>query len=324
MSNPFISDTYQDVWKKHFIDNKIVTSFNCITQLKFFKNNWFPLFINFGRNMTNGITYQLANDVDVLKNKVLLIYDVPSYHQIKIDDPRIRLKKIKQYKGYSLDIEAYEDIDFFLKQKFNSKSRGKFRNYFNKLEKNHSVSYNVYDERVSYETYLDIMLQFKLLLENRFDDLGLENDILMKWSFYHDLTYQMLKEKRAILNTICIDDKIGAISLAFISESSIIGAVKAFDINYKSYSLGVLELLKLLEWSIKSNYKVFDFSKGNQAYKKRFIDQSYLFDVHIVYDSKSIRAKLIAYTLSNYFKFKQFLREKNLNTWYWKLRHKLA
>ena len=324
MNNLFVSKTYQDIWVKHFIDNEMVTDFDCIKGLRFFKSKGKPFFVNIGENMTNGITYQLEDGVGIVANSVLMIHDVPSYHKVKIYDNRFKLKKVTQYRGYLLDIEQFNEINDFLKKQFNKRSRAKFRNYFNRLEKNHQVLYKVYDDKITHQNYEVIMKQFKDLLKNRFDDLGMENDILLKWEFYYELIYEMVKEKQAVLNTISIDGKLGAISLVFISGSSIIGAVKAFDITYKQYSLGVLELLKSLEWCIDSKYKFFDFSKGNQAYKKRFADNCYTFDVHLLYDSKSIKAQFVASALSSYFTFKQFLRNNNINSLYWKLRHNLG
>ena len=152
--------------------------------------------------------------------------------------------------------------------------------------------------------------------------MKLENDILLKWAFYKDLIYKMLKEEKAILNLIIIDNNISAMSLAFLSKKSVIGAIKAFDISYKNYSLGVIELLKLVEWSITNGYEIFDFSKGNQDYKKRFASNTYTYENHIVYNTKRINSVFLAHFYKLIFTMKQFMRELNINSLYWKFLHK--
>ncbi|PNQ73022.1 hypothetical protein C1T31_08485 [Hanstruepera neustonica] len=323
IDNPFTSSTYQKIWINHFMINKSIRSVGLIDSLNFYKTSWMPLYVNCGRNMTNGITYRFFNNGSLIKNSAVLIFDVPSFHLVELQNQSYRLKKIAQYSGHLLNLKNYDSINAFLKNHFNAKSRGKFRGYFNKLEKDHEVEYEVLGADVLYDTYMEIMQEFKVLLETRFDDLGVENDILTKWAFYMDLVYPMLQEKKAILNVIRVDGKVGAISLAFLSKDSVIGAIKAFDITFGKYSLGVLELIKLLEWSIDNGYDIFDFSKGDQDYKKRFATDSYIFDCHIIYDSKNFKSLMIANGVSTFYKFKQYLRKKNFNKRYWKLKHRL-
>ncbi len=323
IDNPFLSDTYQNIWIDHFAKDSKIKQVDVVDGLNFCKASWLPLFVNCGKNMTNGITYHFSDNESLVKNSTLLIFDVPSYHSVVLESDKYRLKKIPQYAGHLLNIKEYDSMNSFLGNRFNAKSRSKFRGYFNKLEKNHEVDYEVLDEKIEYQDYLEVMKAFKKLLETRFDDLGLENDILLKWPFYLELVYPMLKEKKAILNLIRVDGEIGAISLAFLSKDSVIGAIKAFDISYKNYSLGVLELMKLIEWSIDNGFDTFDFSKGDQDYKKRFTSGSYVFDCHVIYDSKNLVSYVTANMVIMSYTFKQYLREKGFNTWYWKLKHKL-
>lgn len=323
VNNPFISKTYQKIWIDHFKKDNLVKQLDFLEGLNFYKVSGIPLYVNCGKNMTNGITYHFSESNSFFSKNVFLIFDVPNYHSVQLSNNRFRLKKIPQYSGHLLNLENFNSFDSFFSKHFNSKSRSKFRGYFNKLEKYHVVNYEVLGDSITHEFYLEVMQEFKDLLEIRFDDLGVENDILTKWSFYLELVYAMIKDKKAILNLIRVDGKIGAISLAFLSNNSVIGAIKAFDIKYRKYSLGVLELVKLIEWTIDNDFDVFDFSKGDQDYKKRFASDRYLFECHVVYDTRSIKSLAIANILVAFYKFKQYLREKNLNTWYWKLKHKL-
>lgn len=324
ISNPFISNTYQLIWKKHFASSAKTVSFEFLNGLSCYKKKGIPIYVNVGKNDTGGMGYEINSFKTDYSKKTVLIYDVPSYLNTNVHkDSSLKLKKIKQYYGSSLHLERYSSLDVFWVQHFNSKFRNKLKGYIKRLERDFSISYKQYSHGISEDVYEDLMSQFKMLLENRFDELGMENDIVAKWAFYKELIFAMMLDKQAMLNVVEVESRVGAISLSFLSKNKVIGAIKAFDTNYKKYSLGIVELIKLIEWSLSSNYSIFDFSKGEQDYKKRFSDEDYFFNMHILYDSQSKRATLIAQSVSNYFWMKQYLRDKNLNILFWKIKHKL-
>ena len=75
-----------------------------------------------------------------------------------------------------------------------------------------------------------------------------------------------------------------------------------------------------MEWCFENNYRVSDFSKGDFEYKHKWSNLTYDFNYHILYDSKSIRSRLVANLVSRYFKLKLYLRTKNVNELYRKLK----
>lgn len=322
IDNPFLSETYQNIWMRYFQSGKVLVPSNFIDGPNFYKVPGLSLFINAGKNLTNGITYQFVDTPSLNRNRTYIIFDVPDFLVLNKVPTDFRLLRVKQYPGHLLYLRDYKSYQDFLSKRFNAKTRNKFRGYFNKLEKNHAIDYQVLGKQISEKEYSYAIESFKNLLERRFDDLKVENDILLKWSFYKDLIYKMLKEEKAILNLIIIDNNISAMSLAFLSKKSVIGAIKAFDISYKNYSLGVIELLKLIEWSITNGYEIFDFSKGNQDYKKRFASNTYTYENHIVYNTKRINSVFLAHFYKLIFTMKQFMRELNINSLYWKFLHK--
>ncbi len=82
-------------------------------------------------------------------------------------------------------------------------------------------------------------------------------------------------------------------------------------------------MMKLIEACKIKGLNVFDFSKGDQDYKTRYINDHYHFDCHVIYDSKSIIASTMAYIVSNYFSLKQYLRDINVNLLFIKLKYRL-
>ena len=81
--------------------------------------------------------------------------------------------------------------------------------------------------------------------------------------------------------------------------------------------------MKLIAWSIEQRLKIFDFSKGYFDYKERWASKKYDFEYHILYDSKSLIAKVLALAIASFFKFKQFLRDRNVNEKLHKITYKL-
>lgn len=324
-NNPFTSSIYQTIWVKHFAIDKKIKQFNFIKGVQFLKFKFLPLFINLGKNNTNAINYRIDFSANDYKGKVFLIYDVPNYLEIDNDTnfTSIKVKQIKQYRGYFLNLEPYANFDEYLKKRFSNNRRSKYRGYLNKLNKVFDVDFKLYANHIEKNEYLSVMKQFKVLLTKRFNKLGLDNDILHKWSFYEDLVYPMILENKALLNVIYLDQKVAAASLAFLSGNSAIGAIKTFDIDYKSYNLGNIEMMKIIEYCIDTKIPIFDFSKGDQDYKTKYISDYYHFDCHVLYDSKSIIAKIIAVTITCYFTFKQYLRDKKFNLLFIKIKYQL-
>jgi len=324
-NNPFTSSIYQTIWVKHFAANKEIKQFNFIKGVQFLKFKFLPLFINLGKNNTNAINYKTDVSAIDYKGKVFLIYDVPNYLEIENETgfTTIKVKRIRQYRGYLLNLEPYADFDEYFKNRFSKNRRRKHRGYLNKLNKTFDVDFKIYAGSIEENEYLSVMMQFKELLTKRFNKLGLDNDILNKWNFYEDLVYPMIQEKKALLNVIYLNKKVVAASLVFLSENSAIGAIKTFDINYKNYNLGNIEMMKAIEFCIDTKIPVFDFSKGDQDYKTRYISDYYHFDCHVLYDSKSLKATIIAQIITRYFSFKQYLRDKNFNLLFIKIKYQL-
>jgi hypothetical protein len=96
-----------------------------------------------------------------------------------------------------------------------------------------------------------------------------------------------------------------------------------FDPDYFKFNVGKASIVKLLEWSYEQNIKIMDFSKGEFDFKHEWCNLVYDFNYHILYDSKSIIATTTANLVASFFKFKLYLREKDVNTLYRQFLHKI-
>lgn len=315
MHNPFTSKTYQETWLKYFGKLKAGKQFQFIKNVSFVKHGFLPYYINAGRNMTNGITYEIDTSKKDFKNKAFVIYDVPDYcdRVIQSKNSKLKISKVRQYKGFLADLSRITSFDEYLQNTLNAKSRNKFRSTLKKFENCFDVSYKYYYGDIDLDVYENMMANFKNLVESRYSDLKIDTSLISEWPFYHELVYTMLQEKKAVIISIEVAGKPISMSLAFLSENNLIGAVKAFNTDYYKFNVGHIEISKFISWCIEHDIQVLDFSKGEYEYKTKWTNTNYLYNCHIIYDSSSVTSIIIGLFLIKYFELKQYLRDKNLN-----------
>ncbi|SDS38571.1 Acetyltransferase (GNAT) domain-containing protein [Formosa sp. Hel1_31_208] len=322
-TNPYTSHTFENIWTQHYCKGKTVHSFEFFQNIKFSKTKKWPIYVNLGKNFTNGMNYSVDAKKRDFKGKVALIYDVPSFYDINFPEHhQIKLKKVKQYDGFYGDLSGFNTIDDVILANFSSsKSRYNFRRSLKQLHETADLQWTVYYGSIEKETYHREMAVFKSLLNKRFDDKNVFNTVLPMWAFFKDLIYEMIIEKRVVMNVLYNGTEPIAMSINFVSEDSISVAIRTFDIDYNKLNIGNIEIYKLIEWCLANDIKIIDFSKGENYYKKRWTDTQYHYDFHIIYDSKSLVSRLLGNILVRFFKFKQYLRDKNVNSLYVKLKH---
>lgn len=324
LNNPFASKTYESTWLKYFNrSNAEVTSFDAIEGVRFIKKHTRPFYENIGKNLTNGMLYQLNSNFKGLKGKVAVIYDVPDYFPIsKIGGlAPYKVFKVRQYKGMSTNLGKIEDIEALLQSCFSSKSKSRFKGRVRQIESTFKISHKVFYGDMNKVEYDEIMAVLKDLIHKRFDQRNEFNTVLPLWDFYHELIHQLVLEKNIAFHVVYDEGKPIALSINFVYDTILVVAIRTFDIEYYKYNVGNYEVYKFLEWCIDNKIKELDFSKGEVDYKKRWANREYCYEHHIIYDSKSIKAIVVANSLNSYYKFKQYLRDKNINTLYVKLKH---
>jgi len=322
-SNPFTSSIFENSWTNYYNKHKKTQSLNFIEGVKFTKSSYFPLYINLGKNFTNGISYSINNEASDYKGKVVLLYDVPSYFQLNnAHHSNIVLKKVRQYNGFYADLKAFNGIDDVLNANFNSsKSRYNFRRSLKQLDENYNISYKVYFGNISKENYAKEMKTFRELISKRFDEKNTFNTVLPMWDFYEELIYPLILDKKVVLNVIYNDEQPIAMSINFLYNDALMVSIRTFDVDFNKMNIGNIEIYKLIEWCLENKVNILDFSKGENYYKKRWTSTEYFYDHHIIYDKKSPIAVILANGVIYHFKFKQFLRDKNVNSLYTKLKY---
>ena len=315
--NPFTSDIFVSIWGRHFNQSAQGTPFAFIKDLLFAKHRLLPYYFNYGKTHTKGISYRIDNSgLQDLKGKVLLIYDVPTYFNLSDSVHNgVKQHKIKQYPGFFIDLKPLGNLDEYMAKTFKKSSRYKLKKYKRKLETCFDIHYKMFRGEISKEEYDELFDSFYKLLKKRFDDKQITNNNLEKkeWDFYYEVAYPMILEDKAGLFVIYNGRQPIGVTLCYFSDSTVFDAITVFDIDYSKFHLGSVTIMKLVEWSIEQNLRIFDFSKGYFDYKKRWSSTAYDFEYRIIYDSKSPKAKFMAWIIKKYFGAKQFLRDKKVN-----------
>ncbi|MCK0156865.1 GNAT family N-acetyltransferase [Cellulophaga sp. F20128] len=318
-NNPFLNTLFAKTWLAHFSPTTKEYSFSLFPEISFLKSKWLPLFVNLGKTNTKGINYTLANeDNNLLKNKTFLIYDVHTYFNTVEAGTKtqLKLKKITQYPGYLCELENFSSVAAYMKKNLSKNSNYKFNLYKRKLEHCFDISYTMYYGAIPKETYTHLFTVFHQLLVKRFAEKQESNNNLdtTEWDFYFDVTYPMILEKKAALFVTYNKEIPIAITLLNFSDSIAFDTIRVFDTDYAPFRLGTISIIEQLQWCIENGIKYLDFSKGHYEYKERWATTKYNFEYHILYDSKGGISRLIAHTILSYFRLKNYLREKNINT----------
>jgi hypothetical protein len=328
MNNPFTSKLFTSTWLTYFERQKAETSFDFIKNLTFYKHHTFPFYVNVGKNLTKGLDYEIDYAAKDYKNKVCLIYDVPEYFQLDeldIKNTKIRCKKVFQYKGFALDFKDFETPDDYIASRISSKNRRGYRSRLKRLEACFDIRYSFLFGQTDRTEYDHLFQQFHDLLSKRFIEKEMDYHHLepKKWEFYTELVYKMIQEKKASLFVIYNGDKPIGVTLNFHSDEIAFVTITVFDPDYYKFNVGKASIVKLLEWCYEQGIKIMDLSKGAFDFKYEWCNLVYQFDYHILYDSQSIKSRITARLLVQYFKTKLYLRKKGANQWYRKQLHKM-
>ncbi len=245
---------------------------------------------------------------------IYIVKDIPDYLSLEFQKPNqtYSFKKVKQYKGYLVNLAEYNSNEAFIAENLNKRNRKNLYSKERKLNKNHNISSQIFFGSINKKEYDNIFETFYILLENRFNEKHTHNRYLSNWKDLQVSTFQKILDKQASLHIIYDDLKPVAITLNFHKGDIVFSHIQAYDINYSKYNMGDICMMNQLEWLINNNISVFDLSMGKTYYKEKWCNYTYTFIYHVFYNQKSLLSKVCANIIANELKFIQFLRDKNI------------
>lgn len=325
MDTPFNSESFVKTWLKHFKNSISPLKFEFIDGVQFYRNKYFPLYINIGKNLTKGFHYHINPKKIKNNHNVYLIYDIPSYYDFPkiIDCKYLKLKVIGQYNGYLTSLKNYNTIDDFFKANYSASGRNVLRRRQKALTNSFNIKYKMYYGSIEMDEYNKLFDIFYDLLKKRFKEKQTDYHIISKWDYIKELTYPMILNKEAAFFVIFDDDEPIAFQLNIHHNRNIIGSIPTYDTAYYKFGLGNILTFKLIEWCLEHKMDIYDSSKGDYGIKKQISDTTYKFDYHVLYNPKSFTSKLLSAIIISFFTLKQYLREKNIHSVFHRIKFKV-
>lgn len=261
----------------------------------------------------------------LLSNKIQLVYDIPSYLDVKKRrlNSSIGFKSVIQHSGYCIDLNGYDNVEKYLKDRFSSNSRQRLKRRKKRLEISFDISYRMYHGAIDKIHYDELFEQFYKMLKLRAQEKGIDNGNLKCWDIYTNNVYDMILNKKASLFVIYDKNEAINISLNMHIKNTVFLFITTYNIDYSDFRLGHTNWMVQLDWFIKNDIKVIDFSKGNVAYKKRWANKRYDFSYHLFYEKSIMAVRMKVFWLIKKLQFKQLVRNRGFNLIYYNTLRKL-
>lgn len=255
------------------------------------------------------ILYQNGQPMD---NSVLRINLFPNYLTPQFaseNNPDITIIPQKKIIGYSVLINNAKDIDSLFKAEYKKSFRANILRFVNRFETCFSANYKMFYGDIEMEEYNFLMGSLYSMLTNRFEQRNDSNKVLNNWQNHLDETYTLIKEKKASLFVIYDDTIPVQISINHHFQNIIFVSVPSYDLDYGKFALGNVSLYKILEWSVNNGYEIMDMAYGYLEYKRRWSNNIYAFEHHILSKGNGISAKIEIMKLN----LKNFLKDRNVD-----------
>ncbi|MCF7560792.1 GNAT family N-acetyltransferase [Sabulilitoribacter multivorans] len=264
-------------------------------------------------NIQSNTSFNLSHVISNHFKRILIIKDVPSYLNFKLQQPEgLHYKTIKQYNGYLLNLKDYQNSNAFILDNLNKRNRKNLNSKKERLFKNHNITSQFYYGAIDRDDYNSIFKIFYSLLKKRFIEKKMLNRYLTNWDDLQKSTYHKILSKKASLHVIYDELNPILITLNFHKGDVVFSHIQTYDVNYSKYNLGDISMINHIDWLINNNFTLFDLSMGKTYYKEKWSNYKYIFYYHIFYKRKSLLSKILVNIIALELKFIQFLRDKNI------------
>ncbi|WP_430969163.1 GNAT family N-acetyltransferase [Spongiimicrobium sp. 2-473A-2-J] len=265
-----------------------------------------PLFKKVGNTLVNRTIFERPLEYEGTPGeKTLLIFDVPSYLKATPGlGPDTKTYIANAYKGSTIHLANYLDLEDYLKKRFSAKRRAQLASYERRIQTSFNITGRFFYGPMEKETFERLFDAFYHMLDRRFQEKATQNEDIPHWDKYREMAYPLIQDKKACLSVIYDDQRPISMSLNLIHDKIIFGYMKSHDTDYSKFSLGFLDLKNMLQWCFDNGFEVFDFLKGEYSYKSKWTDGEYYFQRYIVCPSASLSKRLYARVL--YLKIRGF------------------
>jgi CelD/BcsL family acetyltransferase involved in cellulose biosynthesis len=194
--------------------------------------------------------------------------------------------------SYGLTLpQSIEELNILIPKKIRSDSKRQTK----RLTKQGYLSTIIAETDIEYKKLLEKMIEQK---RHRYQLTGVR-DVLadpIVQNFYKGLIPNSESKFKIHLSGLILNETVLATHWGCLYKERFYFLMPAYDEKWKKYSPGRLLLEELMNWSVKNNIKLFDFSIGSEKYKQTYCNQQLIIYEHV----KLISLLGIPYLLSHF------------------------
>lgn len=225
-----------------------------------------------------------------------IIFDIPNYLKPEFyNADSLKLLEAPLYSGYIIDLTCFNSLEDYLNNHLGRPRKSQLKRYRKRLDLCIAPNYKIYYGDISKNEYNRLFKRLTEITKRRFDQKEELNFELPFLELYQNMMYPMILNKKASIFVIYHDKKPINITLNFIDEDCIFHWNSCYDIDFQMFNLGHINMANHLEWAFNNGFKLFDMSRGDFMHKRKYVNKSYMYQEHIIYNSKSLRTSIIAH-----------------------------
>lgn len=243
-------------------------------------------------------------------NRVYLLSLIPDYINVKLIDGYKGIKvQNKEISSYAL-LSEYKSFDDYAENQLGNKKISKIRKSRNKLESSFNIAYKMYYGAIESAHYDYLFETMKSFIIERFQQKNEQHIELKNIEEHKRKAFDLILQKKASIFVIYNGEIPIDICLNYHFEKTMISYFGSFDTNYSKYSLGYIDILKLVEWCFENDYKLFSLGLGSMEYKSEFCNNYNPCYGYIIYYKKNFLSKFMANILALAYKTKARLKKE--------------
>ncbi len=221
------------------------------------------------------------------KDSIFSVFFIPDYLKPELSTDKVVVRKVEQFfKGYAIFLEDFVNADAYVKHRFRSNAKA-IRRRVKRLETCFDISYKTFYGEIKKEEYSFLMDCLHKMLVKRFEERNDTSQSLLRWDHYVKMYFDLINEKRASLFVIYDKDKPIVVSLNHHFKERLFSAISSYDIDFRKFSLGSIEIYKKLDWCILNEHKSYEMGMGDLSYKREWCNHIYNFEHHVIYPKGS-------------------------------------
>lgn len=230
-----------------------------------------PILIDKSYDNVDEIINVILNKIKSLKQNFINIEKIQSTLFHSVNSEKLKCKFFyENLNTYLLDREMINSKNYIKKvHKNNLDTRRQIR----RLKKLGKITFKIFEKTSDhYQNIIHKMISFKSEMYQKTNKRNIFKNQSYKNFYINLFTDRNLDDTH--VSCLFLNDKIISVHLGFVSRDTFYYLMPSYDLQYSKYSPGKVLLNYLFNFCDNNNIRYFDFTVGNEEYKKIWANQS--------------------------------------------------